>query len=321
MCGLIAGLTVLACASFLMRQSAVSGSPESTVSSTSQTVAADQPISSAHRKFTWRDVASSNYLTYLHNLRKVGCPEERLRELVVADVNEFFAAKRLEEAIIHDEEWWRAEPQVVIRDLLREKLEALALERGRTLETLLGTNAPAQEPTIGYGNAVALTGPVLGALSDEVRGRVEEIYRESIDRAELAYAPPVTADGDVRGPNPVEAAARRDKTRKELQTVLSAEQLGEFLIRYSYNAGRLRREFRGIGLTRDEFRKAFRLLDPIDHEMQLEYGTADALSEKQKARYVAQRDEALSKALSPERFQAYLEARNATASGIAATLP
>jgi hypothetical protein len=106
--------------------------------------------------------------------------------------------------------------------------------------------------------------------------------------------------------NSVEMAKLREQTRADLRQVLNPEQLEEFLLRYSHNAHQLRDQLRGVEPTPEEFRKIFRVMDPFEHQMQLEYGGLETLSEKQRERHERQRDEAIRDALSPQRYQAYL---------------
>jgi hypothetical protein len=44
--------------------------------------------------FHWSQLESSDYPTYIANLRSVGCPEETLRDIVIADVDSLYAHKR-----------------------------------------------------------------------------------------------------------------------------------------------------------------------------------------------------------------------------------
>src|SRR6266496_2857359 len=84
------------------------------------------------KQFGWKqleaDEASKTeeYKTYLDSLRAVGCPEEKVRYIVRADIDELFAKKRLKEAVAHDLEWWRSEPELSVAGVLQE--------RGRNLE-------------------------------------------------------------------------------------------------------------------------------------------------------------------------------------------
>ena len=80
----------------------------------------------------------------------------------------------------------------------------------------------------------------------------------------------------------------------------------EFLLRYSQNASNLREELRGLEATPDEFRKILRATDPLDHQMQLEFGTVDSMSPQQRERHLAQREAAIRETLGPQRFQDYL---------------
>jgi len=101
-------------------------------------------------------------------------------------------------------------------------------------------------------------------------------------------------------------AKLRENTRSELRKVLSPLEVEEFVLRYSHNAHQLRDELRGIDPTPEEFRKVFRATDPIDHQVQLEFGGGEGMSEKQRERYERERETALRESLGSERYQAYL---------------
>ena len=44
--------------------------------------------------FTWEQVESDDYVTYIENLRKIGCPPATIRDIIVADVNGLYAHRR-----------------------------------------------------------------------------------------------------------------------------------------------------------------------------------------------------------------------------------
>jgi len=77
-------------------------------------------------------------------------------------------------------------------------------------------------------------------------------------------------------------------------------------LRYSHNAHQLRMELAGMDPTPDEFRKIFRAIDAADHQMQLEYGSVEAMSPKQRERHERQRDAAIKDSMPQQRYQAYL---------------
>ena len=256
------------------------------------------------KKFGWEQIESDEYLTYLASLRAVGCPENKVRTLVLGDINDLFAKKRLKAAVEHDPQWWRNEPDLMLVNVLQQTGRKLEDERRALIEKLLGTEAYETEKGEALlWSSVQLTGPVLGNLSSEKHNTVQEICSRSIDRHQGAFWARVNEGQPL---NQVEMAKLRDQTRTDLRKVLNQDEIEEFLLRYSHNAHQLRSELRGFEPTPDEFRKIFRGIDPIEHPLQLEYGGLEALSQQQRERTERQRDAAIKEALAPERYQQYL---------------
>src|SRR5690349_610511 len=44
--------------------------------------------------FTWHEVESDDYVSYIKNLRAIGCPQQTIRDIIVADVNQLYAHRR-----------------------------------------------------------------------------------------------------------------------------------------------------------------------------------------------------------------------------------
>src|SRR3989442_242628 len=44
-------------------------------------------------RMNWTNVESADYRAYIANLRSVGCPEETIRDIIIADVNKLYASK------------------------------------------------------------------------------------------------------------------------------------------------------------------------------------------------------------------------------------
>ncbi|HZR16495.1 MAG TPA: hypothetical protein VFE51_04145 [Verrucomicrobiae bacterium] len=49
---------------------------------------------SAAKDFSWAQLESSDYLTFIDNLRRIGCPEQTIREIVSADLDDLYAPRR-----------------------------------------------------------------------------------------------------------------------------------------------------------------------------------------------------------------------------------
>jgi LysM repeat protein len=258
------------------------------------------------RAFTWREIESPDYATYVQNLRELGMPEPTIRDIIVADVDQLFIKRKRGEDAKQDLEWWRATPSPTVQSNILARTQALENERAALLEKLLGPDwdkgrvAEERAP-------LPLTGPVLGNMSDDVKASVQAISARSQDLM-ASYL----ADKQARGeqPNPAEMARIREETRQQLAAVMSPQQLDEFLIRYSDTANRLRDQFAGLNVTPEEFRSLFRAVDQIDRDIQLRFSGDDAASQRSRQALEQQRLAAIRGALDPERFAAYQMARD-----------
>jgi hypothetical protein len=257
------------------------------------------------KKYNWQDVETDQYRSYIESLRAVGCPDDKIRTIVLADVNELFDKKRVREAVQHDMQWWRAEAQnLAVINVLQERGRALEEEKTALVAKLLGGEAAeAEKSDTLVWSSVQLSGPVLGSLPPKIHNEVQDICARSMERHQTYFWSRVNEGQPM---NQVEMARLREQTRFDLRKVLNEEQVEEFVLRYSHNAARLREELRGFEPTPEEFRKIFRAIDPLEHQMQMEFGGPEAMSEKQRERFDRQRDEAIRESLTPQRYQAFL---------------
>jgi len=54
--------------------------------------------------FSWQEVESADYPTYIANLRYIGCPEQTIRDIIIADINALYARKRATELVTPDQQ-------------------------------------------------------------------------------------------------------------------------------------------------------------------------------------------------------------------------
>ena len=258
----------------------------------------------ANKFFGWQDVETPEYLKYIANLRLVGCPDDKIRQIIVSDINQLIDQKRLKEAVAHDSPWWKVEPnQYLMVNVMQEKGRVLEEERRALVERLLGSGADDEEKSESLLWNVQLTGPVLGALPAKTHNAVQEICQRSVERHQ-SYQWSRFNEGQPI--NQVELAKLREQTRSDLRQVLSPAEVEEFTLRYSHNAHQLRMELAGMDPKPEEFRKIFRGIDAADHQMQLEFGSVEAMSPKQRERHERQRDATIKEVLPEPRYQAYL---------------
>src|SRR5882724_511781 len=257
--------------------------------------------------FSWQQLESPDYQTYVANLRDIGCPEQTIRDIIIADVNAMYTRRRATEILTPEQEWWRTEPNSNLVQVATEKARALDDERRGLLARLLGNNWESGDlvnlPRPSR-PGVVLDGPVLGTLPAETKQAVEEISLQVQDRLQ-AYIDQQRSEG--KNPDPVELAKLRQQTRTELQKVLNPTQLEEFLLRYSQDANDLRSELgslRFFNATSNEFREVFRATDNLNEQIQLLSGT-DPNTVAQRKALEDQRENAIKIVLGANRYEEY----------------
>ncbi len=257
------------------------------------------------QSFSWQEVESGDYLSYIANLRDIGCPETTIRDIIIADVNQLFARKRLTEIVTPDQQWWRSDPDPELVARVQQKAEALDAERKALLDRLLGDGWETNDSLQKVANTAGIqfSGPVLSRISPENQRLVLDITSRSVEATQNYLK-----DREAHGlpAEPAELARLREQTRTELEKVLTPAELEEYLLRYSYDANQLRDQLRGFNTTPDEFRAIFRATDSIDRQMQLNYADDSAASVQQRQLLAQQRELAIKNVLSPERYRSYV---------------
>jgi hypothetical protein len=255
------------------------------------------------QNFTWDEIESADFPTYIANLRAIGCPEATIRDIIVADVNQLFARRRAMEVVSAEQQWWRSEPDPEVTQTASEKLETLETERRTLLSALLGPDwESSYYPYPAHPEAPPLDGPILGALPPKTKQAIRDIESRAAERQQT-YLDSLQKEG--KQPDAAELARIRQQTRAELSEALNPEQLEEYLLRYSNHASSLRAELHGLANTPDQFRTLFRLTDPIDQQLQLLSNTNDVAIATRRRELEKERNQAIQQMLGTDDYKQY----------------
>jgi hypothetical protein len=240
--------------------------------------------------FTWSEVESPDYPTFIANLRRIAMPEKTIRDIVVADVNDVFAARLARELNLPEQKWWLPEPEMDAFEAAMNQIRAIEAEKNATLTQLLGPGWEASRNNVSA-NLVRFDGPVLNSLSAEAKMQVQQI--EAQQRRAINEAV-----------DPAERSRLQAETRAQLAAILTPQQLEEYLLRYSDTAEQMRAQLRGFGADAEEFRRIFRARDPFDQQIAALAGD-DPTAQRRRAELERSRDEAIRQTLGPERASFY----------------
>ncbi len=252
--------------------------------------------------FSWAELESDNYSTYIANLRSINCPEETVRDIIIADVDHLFAQRRIREALPTRQQWWQSEPDPALTNRAFRQVQALEQERNRLLTELLGPDwrTPASPiPTVAI--KVPLDGSLLGTLPPETQQAVQVVSGRIQQQFEALW--------QRRGADPTtaELAGLERSLRQELAPLLTPAQLEEFLLRYSFTARRLRADLQSVALlnpTPGETRSLFRNVEVIDLQLMSLEGEGSAVQAQRQALLNSRRI-AFQNALGPARYREF----------------
>ncbi len=214
--------------------------------------------------FDWRRVESSDYRQYIANLRAVGCPEETIRDIIVADVKKLFTARaKAERGTTNQFQYWKGGNP--LGNLLSEetiaKQHALGKEKRDLLQDLLGSEAP-KEVESGM-TAANLYESMLDFLPSDKQTQIKEL--EERFAGKLMGTMKKATQGDT-------TAMRTVQTEKETELVklLTPEEKVEYDLRMSQTAMVMRMQMGDLELSEPEFREVFKLRKQVDDQFGIE---------------------------------------------------
>lgn len=254
--------------------------------------------------FNWRSVESEDYKKYIANLRAIGCPEETIKDIIIADVNKLYAPKLAAlNRPAKEYKYW--EPQrnfgsVLDRDKQRQ-MRDIAKEKKVLLQELLGVDMDEETRKLsGFADYYERTS---GFLPKEKRETVRELVQKFSDLEQDVYR---KSDGRVDSEDAKELLKIRNDRRAELAKLLTPQELLEYELRNSQTASQMRYDLTAFEPNEEEFRKIFKARAEFDSEFGPNYGgSQDAEQTKKRAEAQRKLDEALKLELGEERYAEY----------------
>lgn len=263
------------------------------------------PVVELGSQLDWRQVESEDYRKYIANLRGINCPEETIRDIIIADVNKLFAARRTQVEVTPKEfKYWQADDtrqwdDPVLRERQR-KIQDLEAERRALIKDLLGVDYQQEAQKLVGGPSIF--DRMYGFLPDDKRERVQGIVeRSSLLEQELYQE----ADGDLSSEQRARLKKLREETRAQLGASMSPAELEEYDLRNSPSAHSIRANLAGMELTADEFKALFRVRKAFDDRADETGGTTSDRDRDQK-----QLDDQMRGALGEARFAEYKRAQD-----------
>lgn len=271
-------------------------------------VASDESASSKPAmRFDWRMVESEDYKQYIANLRAIGCPEETIRDIIVADVNKLFASRR--QALRNPTnrfEYWKA--GTFFRTMFDpdriEKEQALAREKRELLRELLGSVPPEEKPDLFAGFNPMET--LLDFLPAEKQNAVMEHLQQMQAKMMKAFRGGTPDAEDLK-----QLQSSQKELEAELARLLTPDELREYHLRLSPTAMAMRMQLASFEPTEEEFRQIFDIRKKFDDEFNpMLTASLDAAERERMNAARTQMEEQVKRVLGEARYAEYQRAQD-----------
>jgi hypothetical protein len=273
----------------------------------SEVAATPATNSAPSQLFDWRAVESEDYRKYIANLRAIGCPEETIRDIIIADVNKLFESRRrtLASSNTNKFEFWKAgNPMAAMMNVERlEQSQALNKEKRALLKELLGVE-PDLKPDLMSG-VNDMMASMLDFLPAEKQSQIMDVY--------MGYQTKLAKSFGKGGAPDAEDMKSMQKVQKEMEAelagILTPQEFEDYQLRMSQTAMVMRMQLASFEPSEQEFRDIFKLKKSFEDEYGLAgmYGLNSAnKAEKEKADAAKKETDAKIKAvLGDDRYTEY----------------
>ena len=254
-------------------------------------------------QMTWETVEASDYLDYIDNLRRIGCPEETIRDIILADVNKLYKTKRREAGSQKKFEYWKGNAMLGM-GMDKEDIESvreLNTERDEVLKQL-GIESSLESEVSQMLNPIE---QMLGFLPEQKQVAVmKELQGMQTRMAELSE------DG---GMDMEMIKQVQNEMEQSVKGMLSEEEFTSYLLRMSGTANMMRNQIAGFSPSEEEFLSVFELRHTFDNEYGTQYGPpTDETAEQRELRENAkiELNDQIREALGDERYTDYERAQD-----------
>ena len=261
-------------------------------------------VETAPDRLDWSRIQSAELKKYVANLRQVECPEETLRDIIVAEVNRLFIDRQKKLRAGQTDEYWKTENWNSKENRERQKkYRELEKEKSALLTELLGVDPIKQmQAENGYQDYYERMYSFLPADKQEKARKVQERYQEMLQEI---WTKGMMEEDDQRQ---VQRIYRQQA--EEMAQFMTPGELEEYQLRSSQVANQLRHDLDGFEPTADEFRTVYKLRQAREEDLIYPSDPDDKAGQERRNQAQKEVDAQIKEALGEQRFAEYKRAQD-----------
>jgi hypothetical protein len=226
-------------------------------------------VAVATNTFRWRQLESEDYPTYIARLRAIGCPEETIRDIIIADLDkltaprmEFYYRRR------PDLQFWHSEEEELANERDPRELSRLQRELDRekraVVEELLGVDLVRERiRSTGHRDYYERR---LSFLPEHRRSAVRKVL-EKYDELEQQIREKEWDQGEpLNAQDRAKLGRVREQEQAELAATMTPEEREQYELWMSETANAVRHATYGMNASREEFLTIYQLQKSFDEQ-------------------------------------------------------
>src|SRR3954469_2344245 len=261
---------------------------------------------------SWSAIESTNYVTYINNLRAFGCPEETIRDIIITDIAKVYGKRRAD--LVgkgRTDRFWLPSPDEGGDPELQRQLANLEEEQRAMVKDLLGVDFQTEIAKYWQDNQL-VEQRMYGFLPQEKQQQLKTLSAHYEALQQEIYS---KAKGELI-PEDEEKLRSIEKAKEaEMARLLTPQEMEEYQLRNSPTAGTMRTQLAAFQPSEQEFRRIFRLQKTFDEQFNKAFDYTDdaqmaAQAKAQQDARKALQDE-MKKTLGEQRYAEYARAQDA----------
>ena len=272
--------------------------------------------------FRWAQIESEDYRTYIARLRSIGCPEQTIRDLIIADLDKVLAPK-VASASGHRQnlKYWQPEEEELANDWdprdVAQKMQNIDREKREIIQELVGADLVRER--LKQRGIQDYYERRLSFLPDEKQTQVRRIL-EKYDDQERSLRDKEIEEG--LAPQDKAALQKLNAQRQaEVASLLSPEEREQYNLWISPTANAVRHSLYGMNATEQDFSAIYSVRKQLDeHWGQLDPDSMDPRTRQQFELAKSQADAQLKTQLGDEKFRQYKRGEDEDYHRLSATL-
>ena len=261
------------------------------------------------KQFNWSQLESEDYKAYIARLRKIGCPEQTIRDIIIADLDKLLAPRL--QAIYgwrQDLQYWHPEEEELAnnqdrRDWWRQEKEIERTKR-EIIQELVQTDLIRERLNQkGYKDYYERR---LGFLPGDKRSQVRSVLERYDDEEQKVRSREWDEDEPLNTQEQAQVKQLQEERRSAVASLLSPAEQEQYELWMSKTANTVRRAVYGMEASEEEFLAIYRARKTFDQDWsEADPALMDEGTRGQWEQAKASLEEEVRQQLGEQRFQDY----------------